>query len=258
MHRLNSLTARILISIWLCLMPAPLVAQDASDRRATFHLSDALASSDLRRPSVRTFQAESSGRVFRIDQTDREQVLMQIDGLREVWALRLVDGARGDRLYLNDVGREMLKITSFDGVTVYPRDNPMGDAAYELGLASPIKPPSPPAGSTTEIVDAFVTLLGFASTDQFQTVWGDAVPGRWEADALGLLYESVVIFGRTHRINPSRLGINRLRVLAGEAPDIEVNDAELTLTVVPSLGFAGRPSSERIHQALRDAGLPRG
>lgn len=237
----------IVIGIVASLLAAPVMAWPAVGMGG-FQLSDALAPESLKRgKTVSAFRVEGTGQIFRVDQSNPQLVLVQEEGSDEIWALHLRMAPRGERVYVSDTGREMLRINPFGGITVYPASTPMGLPAYELGPTAPIPLPENVAPEEVDALRAALAdLVGGADTEAVQIAGEGASPGRWEVDMLRRVY---LLFSADPALHDGT--VHKVMIVAGDDPDVVLNDGSLTITIDSRAGYRGRPSLELILQVLQ-------
>jgi hypothetical protein len=200
-------------------------------------------------PPVARYISED-GQEFILDRT-QGRPLLRFESSPEIWTLTSQPAPRGDVIYKNDVGQPVLRATRLGGVTVFTDARPEGAAAAPTGNAPPIRlaPMGPQAllerlaqGSARATRAARHTIL-------FQA---EATPGSSALIGDTVIVASVAITRMAdHPSRRSRLaGLKRVFMQEGRRVAAELEEGTLTITVVPSLGLSGRPSSERLERAL--------
>ena len=204
-------------------------------------------------PVVARYQIEQ-GEGFVLDLADRPP-LLKFDNSPEIWALTASHGPRGDVLYINDIGALMVRSTKLGGMTVYTTDRPEGAAAAVVGPAPAFRPKLSPPGAFDErlvIVAARCShaarhTVGVATTDkQVRDAKAEAII----ADAATNVVEALTTlpYHPAGRMALGRIGMVMFNV--SRAPNVDLQHGVLSIDVVPSQGFAGRPSSARILLAI--------
>ncbi len=84
-------------------------------------------------PKVAHYISED-GQSFVFDESQGFPFL-RFDGDDEVWVLTALPGTKGDVIYKNDVGEQMLKATRWGGMVLFSDDRPMGDPVAVTGKA---------------------------------------------------------------------------------------------------------------------------
>jgi Domain of unknown function (DUF4908) len=203
---------------------------------------------DFAAPPVARYVSED-GDEFILDLT-QEQPLLKFESSPEVWALKAQAAPRGDVIYKNDLGEPVLRATRLGGVTVFTDHRPEGEAAALAGGGSPLKLSS--LGP-----QALLERLGQASLRASRAARhvilfdAEASPASSAVIADAALVASVAV----GRLADRPQGRNRLASLKrvfleqGKRVAAVVSKGTLRITVVPSMGLAGRPSSDRIMAA---------
>lgn len=191
-------------------------------------------------------------RAFVLDRSGRTP-LLKFEDNAEVWVLRPAPGPRGDVIYKDDLGRQMVRASRMGGLTVFTAERPSGLPAALAGQAVALRPAaiSPQALLGHFVRQAVRVSRAAGRKIRFETDT-DATPATSTlfADAATITAEGMVRF--TGRRNAGRL-IGRLRRVSfveGPQPTAAVVGDTLRVTVAPSYGLAGRPSSERIVRTM--------
>jgi len=201
-------------------------------------------------PPVARFAIDDGGE-FILDQQGRE-ALIRFSDSPEVWALSRSRGPRGDIIYKNDLSEPMLRATKLGGMTVFTSKRPEGAAAALIGPATPVRlTPLGPLVLYQRLIQASMKSSR-AAQHGIDFDAPDADPGSdgLIADAAAAVVEAFVsLSGRPggHAIL-RRLG--SVAIQSTGKSTVVLRGRVVTITVNPSLGFAGRPSSERILLAL--------
>ena len=98
--------------------------------------------------------APQEGEPFLIDHSGDGAVLVRFADSAEVWVLKPYSGPRGDVIYKNDVGDEILRATRLGGLTFFSHLHPTGEATAYYGEASGLK--LAPVPSPTVLFQAMV------------------------------------------------------------------------------------------------------
>jgi hypothetical protein len=200
-------------------------------------------------PTARYLSGE--GGQFTLDRSGRV-TLLKFDDSPEVWALSPTRGPRGDIIYFNDLGEPFLRATRLGGWTVFTPRRPEGSAVALIGPTGPLRlSPLGPVALYQRLYQASVRatraaqhLVGFDAPD--------ADPGSdgLIADAAGLAVEAMVALSARPGGKARLARIAKVALNPGSHPDVGLRAGVVTITVVPALGMAGRPSSERILRAM--------
>jgi hypothetical protein len=179
--------------------------------------------------------------------------LMRFDSSPEIWVLQPTAGPRGDVIYKNDTGRTLLRATMVGGMTVFPLERPDGSAAAFSGPSSPIRPPQVIGPSTLFSRLAAASVRASRAAQHLITMEApDYNPeSAWlAADAALVASEAMVRLAPTPNGRRYMARIGEINVVDGRRPAASLINGVLTLTIVSNMGFAGRPSSDRIIQAV--------
>jgi hypothetical protein len=204
-------------------------------------------------PRLARFRADT-GDTFVFEVADGGPAFLKYDDSGEVWALSPTAGPRGDTIYKNDTGEAMLRTTRMGGLTVFTRERPAGIAAaieggaadlHNLLVAGPIALYQVLLRASTR------ASLSAGHTVPFEAL--DTTTGTEPvfADAASLTAQAFLRV--QHRGPAGQSALRRCAKVAfvnGRPPGVAMVGPELRITVTPDLGFAGRPSSQRISQVL--------
>jgi len=205
----------------------------------------ALTGRELGPPTVARYVSED-GDSFILDRT-QDRPLLKFDDSPEVWVLNPQPAPRGDVIYKNDQGEPVLRATRLGGLTVFTPHRPSGEAVALAGGGSPLRLPvlGPQA-----LAERVVAASGRASHAARRLIPFDveATPrsSGLIADAALVVSEAIIRISR--RADASRLlaKFREVKLIEGRRPTASLSRGALQVTVVPSLGLAGRPSAERI------------
>ena len=199
-------------------------------------------------PPVGRYVADS-GDGFILDRSGRHP-LLRFERRDETWVLRPSAAPRGDVIYRNDAGEQVLRVTPGGGMTVYTPRAPSGSPASFTGSGQSLTPPT------------LGPHLLFRLMAQRSYMVSQAVGGRLVEDLDGdqseaLCVEALIVSTeavmRIARSPTARQYISELRSISiNEGPRAGVTYARgrLTVTVNPQQGMAGRPSSARVIRAI--------
>jgi hypothetical protein len=232
-------------------------AMGQSQRPSSGRLGDMLFDKGAGRrtaaPPVARYEAE--GAVAFVLDRSTGQPLIQFEGSNEVWALYPQAAPKGDVVFKNDVGQDVLRITRAGGLTVFTSTRPEGAAALLEGVGNSLRLPVLPK----EVERAWARLR--AATDRTSRAArrpiGVDVPDvgpdglAVAVDAALIAFEAVDRLVKSDRNGAALSRIGQVLVLEGKTPDVVVKQGSLVITVVPGRGVAGRPSSAKIQKALK-------
>jgi hypothetical protein len=212
-------------------------------------------------PPVARYVA-GQGLSFTFDRSDDQpEALLKFDGSGEVWALQPSPGPGGVTIYRNDVGDPVVRVTRLGGVTLYTPRTPDGMPAALMGEAEDLQPP--PIIPLESFVQrgvqaayraslAIQQSLGVQRAERPITFHTNLVPLPWTpqfTDAFNVAADAIVKMSRERKAKAFLAKLERVEFVVGQRPDVSVNGAVITITLVPTKGFAGRPSSDRIIKA---------
>lgn len=230
-------------------LSAPASAQQARQAPPVADRPDAAAQSfsSTRRaaPKINRYQDTATQRTFVLDRSG-EDVLMKFEDDPEVMALQSTTAQRGDAFLRSDSGELMLRVTELGNVISYV-GNKDGAPAAPAAAASPLDAPAMTLSLTETVEDLRERLSAMAGHDV--TVFGSgafAQDERWASDALLVTRIGVERSGDAVR------DLHSIRMVRMEEPTVTFSDGELVLGVDPAEGYAGRPSSDAIAQAMTE------
>jgi hypothetical protein len=201
-------------------------------------------------PPVARYEIDSGGD-FILDRS-APRPLIKFEDSPEVWALTVSRGPRGDLIYWNDLRQPLVRMTKFGGVTVFTPRRPEGSAASLAGPAPPLRLQSLGWVALTQRLLFASTRSGHAAQHSilFEAPDADAADDALIADAALVVSEAMA--GLAVRPGGRTLmgRITRVYLTPARQPDASVRDNTLVISVTPTLGLAGRPSSLRVQQAL--------
>ncbi len=206
--------------------PAPPVARYVSDEGATF-----------------VFDRSSTTPLLRFDES------------QEVLALRPEPAARGDVIYRDDVGDPVLRISRLGGITLFAHGRPGGAPAALEGQAPEIRLPtmSPLALGQKLLQASYRATRAAKRLIEFDAP--EVTPGSEAvyADAFAVAAAAVIHISRRKDGGKLVTRFARVVFLPGARGEAAMGRGVVNITVNPSQGFAGRPSSARIVQAVVNA-----
>lgn len=191
-----------------------------------------------------------SGDAFTLDRSGRYP-LLRFDRRDETWVLRPSPAPRGDVIYRNDAGEQVLRITSSGGVTVFTPRAPGGSPASLSGSGQTLSPPNLGPAQVFNLMARRSALLTQAMGRLVEiNVDTGAESESLTVEALIVSTDAVL---RIARSPTARASLNRLRsitIVEGGRASVAYNGGDLRITVAPTQGVAGRPSSARVVRAF--------
>ena len=241
--------------LWLALSGSvrPALAEPASLRAFLFGPSRGGAEETL--PPIGRYLSER-GEGFILDRSLGKHAVLKFDDRQELWALTPAPGPRGDVIYRNDVGEQMLRATRLGGLTLFTSEEPGGTAAAVVGLTG--RPQPPPVYGPEALLQVLVQagarashaaqhIVVFDSADAVATPTTEPV----FADAFVLTADAFVrVNARGAAGHAAVAHIFRVHFILGPDAAAALMGRVVQVTIAPEQGVAGRPSSDRIAQAI--------
>lgn len=198
-----------------------------------------------------------TGQAFVLD-TSTSRLLLRFDRSTEVWVLRPSPAPRGDIIYRNDNGDQVLRVTPDGGITLYTTAAPQGSPVSRVGEAQGL------ARATltgAQLVDYFMRQSYRASQalGRLIVIDVDIQPGSEQvaADAVSAASDAIVRMSRSSTLRSSVERVRRVVVSDQGRPSVTLNQGTLRIVVDQRAGLAGRPSSARIIRVVGDEVLSR-
>ena len=212
--------------------------------------SDMLGMRGPTSPPIGRYAAE--GVVFIFDRTGGA---VQFEGAREIVVLQRQPAPRGGDIYVNDVGEPVLRIGASGGMTLFTSERPQGVPVAFVAAAPPMRLEQMKADidmlRAMRSVSAQITrVMGFQQ--QVSVEAPDMPPATWPilADVLFLTHTAFLKNATRERSKAKMRHIDTILVQQGPGPAVRVQGDVLRITITPSKGVAGRPSSEKYARAL--------
>lgn len=204
-------------------------------------------------PPVGRYVADT-GEGFILDRSGRHP-LLRFDRRDETWVLRPSAAPRGDVIYRNDAGEQVLRVTPNGGITVYTPRAPGGSPASFSGAGQSLTPP-------TLGPRLLFRLMAQRSYMVSQAVGGRLVEVNLDGEqseslcveAMIVATEAVIRIARSPTARQYVADLRSISIVEGSRAGVTYSRGQLVVTVDPGEGMAGRPSSARIIRAI----LPRG
>jgi hypothetical protein len=244
----RSICAALACAVVCALAPA---AQAQSLHDLLFGRKSPTLGRDFSTPPVARYVSED-GDSFVLD-LSQDRPMLKFDSSPEVWTLDPKPAPRGDIIYKNDVGETLLRATRLGGFTIFTPHRPDGEAAALTGASAPIH-------LAALGPQALLDRLGAASLRASHAARhvilfdAEANPGSSAVIADAAMVASVAVMRVSDRPQGrGRLGgLRRVFLEEGKrvAAQLEKRTGTLKITVMPALGLAGRPSSDRIAIAM--------
>lgn len=218
-------------------------SQDSLDFNSLFSSREA-----PKRPNISRYQIVDGGSIV-IDRSNPEAILMQYDGTSEIWVLKSYSGPRGDEFLRNDISNVVVRLTTFGGLTLFTPGNANGKAASFSGAAVAITPlEAKSAPSLQAVVDrALYQFSGHILPEL--SIEAPGLPAVLVQDALSCAHRAVsTIAPAQFNVRGRRFKI--IRIVRATRPYVVLRRLVLEIGVTPGIGYAGRPSSAAIRDAI--------
>ncbi|AQR60946.1 hypothetical protein BZG35_04210 [Brevundimonas sp. LM2] len=176
--------------------------------------------------------------------------LFRFERRPETWVLRATPAPRGDIIYRNDAGSQILRVTPAGGITLYTTAAPNGAPVSRTGPAAALT--LPPLGPIR-----LFTLMNQRGSLVSQALGRLVVINlsgeRSEAlmvDTLIVSTEAVIRMARSPTFRASIATLRSITLVEGDRSTVSFLRGDLRIVVDPDEGQAGRPSSARIIRAV--------
>lgn len=213
------------------------------------HLRAPMQSGGRTLPPTGRYTSES-GESFIFDRSG-SRPLFRFVSRNETWALRGTPAPRGDIIYRNDAGDQILRVTPDGGMTLYSVRNPNGSPASMVGPAPTL---SRPMLGPIQLANLMVQRSALMSRALGRTVTVQLDGEQDEAlciDALMVTTDAVLRMAGSPTMRDQLRRLRTVTITEGGSASVAYANGDLRVTVLPSQGATGRPSSARIIQAVR-------
>lgn len=201
----------------------------------------------------------STGQGFILDTSSGSRPLLRLDRSTEIWVLQPTPAPRGDILYRNDNGDQILRVTPDGGMTLYTTTAPQGSPVSPVGDAQQLLAPTLTAVQLWNFIvrqsDRASRALG-----RLVVVDVDIQPGSEAvaADALSTSTDAIVRMARSANLRDELNKVQRIVITdQGGRSQASLSRGTLRIVIDPRAGVAGRPSSARIVRLVADDALSR-
>jgi len=208
-------------------------------------------------PPTGRYVAES-GEAFVLDRSG-QRPLLRFERRDETWVLRPTAAPRGDVIYRNDAGDQLLRVTPGGGMTVYTPLAPGGSPASLSGPGQSLTPPTLGPAQLFQLMARRSAMLSQAMGRLIEI--NVDTDGQTEGLAVEALILSTDAVLRISRSPTARSSLDRLRsitIIEGQRASVTYARGDLRIVVAPVQGVAGRPSSARVIQAFLAPPAPTG
>jgi hypothetical protein len=182
---------------------------------------------------------------------DSGQALLRFERRDETWVLRPTPAPRGDIIYRNDAGEQVLRVTPDGGMTIF---TPVASGGSPVSFAGPGPTLSPPSLGPAELFNLMARRSGMITQALGRLVEINLDTGdeseSLAVDALIISTDAVMRIARSPSARPSLSRLRRITIIEGDRAAVTYLSSELRIVVAPSQGLAGRPSSARVIRAF--------
>lgn len=192
----------------------------------------------------------ATGQGFVLDHAG-SQLLLRFDRSNETWVLRSSSAPRGDTIYRNDAGEQVLRVNASGGITLYSTRSPGGSpVSTASGPVPSLQPQSLGPIQLFNLMTRRSSLISDAVGRLVQiNVYGDESEALC-VEALIVSTDTVIRIARSPSAKPFLDRLRVITVVEGNRSAVTYQRGELRIVVDPSRGVAGRPSSARIIRAI--------
>jgi hypothetical protein len=224
---------------------APAVAQDGSLKDFLFGDKRGESQRQAPPPPVARYVSDA-GEGFILDRSN-ERTLLRFENSPEIWVLQPQIGPRGDVIYKNDIGQVLLRATRVGGLTLFTGKRPGGASASLAGASAPIRLKAIGPVDLYRILVAASVRASRVSNHRI-SFDAEATPASSTLIADAAILSVMALERLAQRPDGAALmaRIQRVVIVEGARPTVALRAGTLLIAVAPTLGVAGRPSSERI------------
>ena len=200
-------------------------------------------------PPTGRYVAES-GEGFILDRSG-QRPLLRFDRRDETWVLRPTAAPRGDVIYRNDAGDQLLRVTPGGGMTVYTPRAPGGSPASLSGPAPSLTPPTLGPAQMFQLMTRRSAMLSQALGRLIEiNVDTDSAAEGLTVEALILSTDAALRIARSPSARSSLDRLRSITIVDGPRASVTYARGDLRIVVSPTQGVAGRPSSARVIDAF--------
>lgn len=232
--------------------PATAVAQVRGNAQAEASRALAVRPSRAGQPPSGRYVSES-GEAFIFDGTGALP-LFRFERRAETWVLRPTPAPRGDVIYRNDSGTQILRVTHGGGITLYTVRAPNGSPASITGGAEPLTLPTLGPVRLFSLMNQRGSLVSQALGRLVVINLTGEQSEALMVDALIVTTEAVIRMARSPTFRGSLGDLRSITLMEGRRSSVTFRDGDLRVVVNPDQSLAGRPSSSTIIRAVADGG----
>lgn len=176
--------------------------------------------------------------------------LFRFERREETWVLRSTPAPRGDVIYRNDAGAQILRVTPDGGLTLYTTRTPNGSPASRVGQAPALELPTLGPIRLFTLMNQRGSLVSQALGRLIVINLTGEQSEALMVDALIVTTEAVIRMARTPTFRDRVANLRSITLVEGPRSSATFSRGDLRIVVDPSEGQAGRPSSSSIIRAV--------
>ncbi len=193
-----------------------------------------------------------SGEAFFVGRSG-DTPLFRFERRQETWLLRPSPAPRGDTIYRNDAGAQILRVTPSGSITLFTTRAPAGSPASMTGPAPDL---APPRLGPVQLFNLIARSSSQISRALGRLVYIEVDTGSdseaLSVEALIITTEAVVRMARSPTTRGQLERLRSISISEGPRPQVTYVRGELRIAVNPAIS-GGRPSSARVIQAVASA-----
>ena len=180
--------------------------------------------------------------------------LFRFERREETWVLRSTPAPRGDVIYRNDAGAQILRVTPDGGLTLYTTRAPNGSPSSRVGPAPALELPTLGPIRLFTLMNQRGSLVSQALGRLIVINLTGEQSEALMVDALIVTTEAVIRMARTPSFRDSIDDLRSITLVEGSRSSVSFTRGDLRVVVNPLDGQAGRPSSSSIIRAVAPRG----
>ncbi len=232
--------------------PSTIEAQVRGNAQAEQSRSIAVRPSRAGQPPSGRYVSES-GEAFIFDGTGALP-LFRFERRTETWVLRPTPAPRGDVIYRNDAGAQILRVTHGGGITLYTVRAPNGSPASLTGGAEPLTLPTLGPIRLFSLMNQRGSLVSQALGRLVVINLTGEESEALMVDALIVTTDAVIRMARSPTFRGSLAELRSITLVEGGRASVSFRNGDLRVVVNPDQDLAGRPSSSSIIRAVAQGG----
>lgn len=200
-------------------------------------------------PRTGRYEADT-GESFVLDLSG-QRPLLRFDRREETWVLRASPAPRGDIIYRNDEGQQILRVTPTGGMTLFTARAPGGSPASFVEATGGLTAPRLGPAQLFSLMTRRSAMLSQAMGRLIEiNVSTDEDSESLTVEALVVTTDAILRIARTPTARGALSQLRRVTIVDGSRSAVAYSRGELRVVVAPSQGVAGRPSSARVIRAF--------